>query len=269
MRSGPSTRAEEPRLSRMSARVSGSTTRRAAGRTRTRASPSGRHAPSPARCRGVSGRRTPVPGSDLHAGHQPLDVPLPRSRQRLVEVVEVEDQGPVGRGVPAEVRQVGVPAELDADAGGRRRARSEAMTAAVPRKNANGDWDIRSLRSGTSSCSRVFAWSDRIRTGSARSGPGLHSPWLRRGAADRALRPRWARVARPRLLVRPVRPRRRRDERAAQARAFRLELVKLGRRDRASIQHRLSLLDLLRRGRACHLPDVFILLLLGRGDLVG
>jgi hypothetical protein len=50
------------------------------------------------------------PSGDLEAGDQALDVPLPRARQRLVEVVEVEDQVAVGRGEAAEVREVRIAA---------------------------------------------------------------------------------------------------------------------------------------------------------------
>ena len=58
----------------------------------------------------------PVAARDGQAGHQPLDVPLPRTGQRLVEVVDVEDHSPFRRGVHAEVRQVGVTAQLGAQA---------------------------------------------------------------------------------------------------------------------------------------------------------
>ena len=51
------------------------------------------------------------------AGHQPLHVPLERSRQGLVEVVDAEDQPPVRRGEHAEVRQVRVTAELHVEPG--------------------------------------------------------------------------------------------------------------------------------------------------------
>ena len=53
-----------------------------------------------------------VLGGDQHARRQALDVPLPGTRQRLVEVVEVEHQPPLGRGEHAEVRQVRVAATL-------------------------------------------------------------------------------------------------------------------------------------------------------------
>ncbi len=58
---------------------------------------------------------------DLEAGGEPLDVPLPRPRQGLVEVVEVEDEAAVGRGEGAEVGEVGVAACLHPQPGDRRR----------------------------------------------------------------------------------------------------------------------------------------------------
>ncbi len=53
---------------------------------------------------------------DLEAGGQALDVPLERSGMGLVEVVDVEDERPLGRGEPAEVGEVGIAAELDGQA---------------------------------------------------------------------------------------------------------------------------------------------------------
>ena len=57
-----------------------------------------------------------VAAGDLRAGGHPLDIPLPRARERLVEVVRAEDQPPVGRREGPEVRDVGVPAGLHDDA---------------------------------------------------------------------------------------------------------------------------------------------------------
>ncbi len=62
-----------------------------------------------------------LPRGDLDARRHPLDVPLPRPRQRLVEVVGTEDQPPVGRREAAEVVDVGVAADLDHEARVRRR----------------------------------------------------------------------------------------------------------------------------------------------------
>jgi hypothetical protein len=49
---------------------------------------------------------------DDQAGHQPLEVPLERARQGLIEVVDVEDQASLRRAEQAEVGQVRVAAQL-------------------------------------------------------------------------------------------------------------------------------------------------------------
>jgi hypothetical protein len=65
----------------------------------------------------VGGAEPAVAAHHLEARRQPFDVPLPRTGQGLVEVVDVEQHPPL-RGVEqAEVRQVGVPAQLHRDAG--------------------------------------------------------------------------------------------------------------------------------------------------------
>ena len=61
-----------------------------------------------------------VAGRDGEAGRHPLHVVLERPGQRLVEVVHVEQQDPLGRGEHAEVRQVRVAAQLGLQAGHRR-----------------------------------------------------------------------------------------------------------------------------------------------------
>ena len=100
-----------------------------------------------ARRRGPPSRSaSPKPRSragDLDARGQALDVPLERAGKRLVEVVEVEDEVALGRREAAEVREMGVTAELHVEAGAGRAARSCAITAAAPRKNANGELSIR------------------------------------------------------------------------------------------------------------------------------
>ncbi len=68
-----------------------------------------------------SSREVAVAAGDLEARREPLHVPLERAGQRLVEVVEVEDERALGRGVAADVREVGVAAELRAQSGARRR----------------------------------------------------------------------------------------------------------------------------------------------------
>ena len=62
-----------------------------------------------------------VPAGHHEAGAEPLQVPLPGRRERLVEVVDGEDDPPLRGGEAAEVAQVGVAAALDADPGGGRR----------------------------------------------------------------------------------------------------------------------------------------------------
>ena len=57
----------------------------------------------------------PARGDDEARG-EPLQVPFERSAQRLVEVVDVEDQGSFGRGEAAEGHEVAVAAGLDVDA---------------------------------------------------------------------------------------------------------------------------------------------------------
>ena len=53
-----------------------------------------------------------IASGDREARHQPLDVPLKRPGQRLVEVVDIEDEAAIRSRVDAEVRQVRVTAQL-------------------------------------------------------------------------------------------------------------------------------------------------------------
>ncbi len=55
----------------------------------------------------------PFATEDFEAGRQPLDIPLPRSWERLVEVVDIEEHAPLGRAEQPEVGQVSVSAQLD------------------------------------------------------------------------------------------------------------------------------------------------------------
>ncbi len=61
---------------------------------------------------GLLRREFAVATGDLEARREALDVPLPGPRQGLVEVVDVEDDAPVGGGEGAEVGEVGVAAGL-------------------------------------------------------------------------------------------------------------------------------------------------------------
>lgn len=71
------------------------------------ARPHGGRAPSAGEPVGAAG--------DGQARGEPLDVPLPRAGERLVEVVDVEDQVPLGGGEQPEVQHVGVTAQLHRD----------------------------------------------------------------------------------------------------------------------------------------------------------
>src|SRR5204862_6676271 len=57
-----------------------------------------------------------IASANRDAGGKPLDVPLERAGQRLVEVVDVEDELAVRGLEDTEVREVCVTAELDAQA---------------------------------------------------------------------------------------------------------------------------------------------------------
>ena len=68
----------------------------------------------------AGGVEAAVAPGDGEARDEPLQVPLERPGQRLVEVVHVEDEPAVGRGVAAEVREMRVAAELRVKPGARR-----------------------------------------------------------------------------------------------------------------------------------------------------
>lgn len=75
--------------------------------------------------------------ANFHAGHQSRNVPLPGTRQRLIEIVEVEDRAPIRRREEPEVRDMRVSAGLDRDARGSQRRevrRHNRRSAAVERE---------------------------------------------------------------------------------------------------------------------------------------
>ena len=53
-----------------------------------------------------------ISAGDLDARRQPLHIPVDRARQRLIEVIETEDQRTLRSLEQAEVQQMGVTAEL-------------------------------------------------------------------------------------------------------------------------------------------------------------
>ena len=117
------------------------------------------------RCFGVE---PAVPPGDREAGHQPLDVPLERAGQRLVEVVEAEHQPPVRGREAAEVRQVRVPAQLHRQAGPRGAGQvggHQVGGAAVERERR----DAASGRSGSAPARAPGSWPAPR---AARRGPG-------------------------------------------------------------------------------------------------
>ena len=129
------------------------------------------------------------------AGDQPLDVPLERARQRLVEVVDAEYQPPVGRAEGAEVGQVRIAAELHVEPGPRR-------VGQVGRHRIRGPAEERERRDehapvadrdelGHARRRLLLQQLDRIR----RSGAGCHSPCAARGADTLAAFPFSARSA--------------------------------------------------------------------------
>ncbi len=69
----------------------------------------------------VMGREVARPSGHDQAGRQPEQVPLERTVERLVEVVDVEQFRPLRRREQPEVRQVGIATQLDADVGRRSR----------------------------------------------------------------------------------------------------------------------------------------------------
>ncbi len=67
------------------------------------------------------GRQALGRGDNVQAGGEALDVPFPRSRQRLVEIIDGERFSALRGGERAEVADVRVAAELHPDPGARRR----------------------------------------------------------------------------------------------------------------------------------------------------
>ena len=91
----------------------------------------------------IRSAETALPGGDREARGKALHVPLPWSGQRHIEVVEVEQKAPRGSREAAEVRQVGIAAELDRDSGLRAAREVRRHHVAAPRKNANGEAAMR------------------------------------------------------------------------------------------------------------------------------
>ncbi len=67
----------------------------------------------------LGGGKAVVTAGNDEARGQPFDVPLPRARERLVEIVDVEHDPAFRRGVGAEIQQVAVATNLHLQAGSR------------------------------------------------------------------------------------------------------------------------------------------------------
>ena len=88
-------------------------------------------------------RRTRGRAGHGDARRESLHVPLERPRERLVEIVDAEDEAPVRRREDPEVREVRVTAELGVKTRPRPGGESAAIRYAPPRKNANGEPSMR------------------------------------------------------------------------------------------------------------------------------
>ena len=136
----------------------------------------GRHAGRRPRSR--TGPRWPRSGARPPRCSPPAGAgPTPSPRVRLVEVVEVDDEVALGRGVEAEVAQVGVAADHRPDAGGRQVRRDPRPS---PRRSPAGTRTarptIRPTRTGTSESTRPSCESMICCTTSGRPGQGAQSP---------------------------------------------------------------------------------------------
>src|SRR5277367_5986753 len=61
--------------------------------------------------------KTPIPRRQHQAGAESLYIPLPGTGKRLVEVIDIENQSPLWRGIAAKVHEVAVAACLYDDPG--------------------------------------------------------------------------------------------------------------------------------------------------------
>ena len=130
-----------------------------------------------------------VTAHDLEAGREPLHVPLPRAREGLVEIVDVEQHLPLRRAEQAEIRQVGVTAQLHGDPayrGGRQVGRHDQRGATVEGER-RGQHPAVADRDQVGYPARRLLFQQRDRIGAVRSGfpSSVTRPWclLARGQA--------------------------------------------------------------------------------------
>src|SRR4029453_16540561 len=133
------------------------------------------------------------PPHDHEADGQPLDVPLPGSGQRLVEVVEAEGQVPLGVANSSKLSRWASPQACTVIPVTGVVDRSWAITAGAPRRNANGEARMRAARSGPARAPRCRLVSSSGRSGDGRPA-GSQTAWLERGTTLRSSRPASARA---------------------------------------------------------------------------
>src|SRR4029077_14940307 len=117
----------------------------------------------------------------FQARGQPLDVPFPRAWQRLIEIVDVEDQTSLGRTEDAEVGQVRVAAGLHGQPGYRRGGQVAGHRQRRPPVVGEGGHHHPPVPTRTSSGTRDLPCSSSRAIGSGRSGGGSNTAWLLRG----------------------------------------------------------------------------------------
>jgi hypothetical protein len=134
--------------------------------------------------RGVSGvgftEAVVTTGKDEARG-QALDVPLPRSGERLIEIVDVEDDPPFRRGKIAEVHQMAVAARLHAQPGCRRgreiRRHVERRPAIESERRVQHAAVANRNQLGKSPLVRFLQQTHRIRTAARRFPDRVRAAW--------------------------------------------------------------------------------------------
>ncbi len=139
----------------------------------------------------VLGAVAVVARGDQHARREALDVPLPRARERLVEVVDVEHEPALGRREHAEVRQVRVAAALRGQTRAGRPGevvRHDLRRAAVERERRDEHPAVADRNQlGDARLGLVLEQIDGIRADRAGAS---NSAWRDRGTSARAALPR-------------------------------------------------------------------------------
>src|SRR6185437_3162275 len=122
-----------------------------------------------------------VPSHDLEARRQPFHVPLPRAGEGLVEIVDVEQHLPLRRAEQAEIRQVGITAQLHGDPGhrGHRQVGRHDQRATPVEGERGGQHPPVADRDYVGHPARRLLFQQRDRIGAVRRGlpPSVARPW--------------------------------------------------------------------------------------------